>query len=1132
MKRISQEFCIVSSLAFCLVSLLSVSCSSVVLQKLSLQHARSAADQAQARHASAQITEATKPQLLESYGKLPLSFEANQGQSDPTVKFISRGSGYTLFLTDTEAVLTLKKTGPDAAKTNPTIMRNLMPPAQRLRHERAEYTTLRMKLEGAHAKPLVSGLAQLQGKANYFIGHDPTTWQTNIPTYARVQYTEIYPGINVVYYGNQRQLEYDLVVQPGADPEQIRLAFEGTEDIRTDETGDLILKVDGGELRLKQPLVYQEVNGTRQPVAARYVVRKQETIAGLDVGVTVAAYDTKKPLIIDPVLSYSTYLGGTGDQAGTAIAVDGEGNAYVTGFTSSTDFPLAAPSQSTINGGFYDAFVTKFNPSGSALLYSTFLGGSGLDFGNGIAVDAEGNAYVTGNTTSVIDFPGTLGRKKDPGPSEAFVTRLGPDGTLIVSELLGGRGDEAGYGIAVDASGNIYVTGFTDSNNFGNCGNIKELGEGNACENGAAFVAKLDSDGAPIYITDLGGNDYDSGSGIAFDASGNAYVTGATASSDFSTVNPVQAVLGGLYDAFVAKLDATGAIVYSTYLGGSNDDSGSGIAVDGSGTVYVTGDTASSDFPTANPLQASFGGGDDAFLSKFDAAGSLIYSTYLGGSDDDYGTGIAVDGSGNAFLVGSTASSDFPTANAFQATKDGVSDSSATGSEPIVSPKKPVAPLSDAFVTKFDFTGSALVYSSFMGGNGEDFGTGIALDGSGGAYVAGQTLSSTFPTANPFQATKGGLSDAFVAKITEPSQPDLIMTAVTPDTSSVNQGGTLSVTDTVSNQGAASGAFRIGYHLSTDAIYGNGDDVVIPTVRVVTSLGAGASNTATTGLSIPSTAPGGTYHLCEMADSANQVAESNETDNTLCNGATVTLPSADLVMTAVSTATSVIAPGQTLLVSNSVNNQGGFPAGSFRIGFYLSANADGSTQDVMISTTRTLSSLAAGASSTGTTSLTVPSATPPNNYYLCAMADTLHQVAETDEGNNTRCTTSTLQVTLPDLTMTDVTSNATTATKGGTLSVTTTASNGGSASGAFRIAFRLSPNTIYGDSDDVVITVTRSVTSLAAGASNTGTTSLTIPGATPSGDYYVCTLADSLHQVSETDEGNNTLCSGAIVTVP
>jgi subtilase family serine protease len=425
-------------------------------------------------------------------------------------------------------------------------------------------------------------------------------------------------------------------------------------------------------------------------------------------------------------------------------------------------------------------------------------------------------------------------------------------------------------------------------------------------------------------------------------------------------------------------------------------------------------------------------------------------------------------------------------------------------------------------------------------------GTGLGTVSGAGTYTSGQTatVSATANAGSTFSGWSGpnaaecaggsvlmNVNKSCTATFNL-NLPDLIMTNVTPNAATANQGGTLSVTDTAGNSGTASTAFRIAYHLSGNTTYGDGDDVVISTIRVVTSLGAGASNTATTSLSIPSNAPGGTYHLCAMADSIAQVAESDETNNSLCSTGTVILPSADLLMTAVSTSTTVIAPGKTLPLSNSVKNQGGFSAGSFTIGFYLSVNSNGSTQDVAIAATRTLGSLATGATSTASTTLTIPSTTSLGTYYVCTDADSLNQVAESDEGNNNLCMAGTIQVTLPDLTMTDVTPNALTANKGGTLSVTDTVSNGGASSGAFRIGYHLSPTASYSDPGAVVITTTRTVSSLAAGASSTGTTSLSVPRSTLSGTYYVCTLADSLNVVVETDEGNNTLCSGSQVTVP
>ena len=334
------------------------------------------------------IAKANKPQVVEAYGKLPLSFEANEGQTDSRVDFLSRGSGYSLFLTPTEAVLALRKpvasSGPPTRHTDSEAEEApATPPA-----------VARMKLVGANPSPRVTGLEELPGKSHYFLGNDPDKWRTNVSHYAKVQYNDVYPGVDLVYYGNQRQLEYDLVVAPGATPDAITLSFEGAEKLRIDAQGDLLLETPGGEIRQHKPLVYQEVDGVRREIAGTYALR-----GGRRVGFQVAAYDSSQPLIIDPVLVYSTYLGGTSSERGRGIAVDASGNAYATGETSSTGFPTASPVQASSGGG-RDAFVTKFNTAGNGVVYSTFLGGSGTDIGVGIAVDASGNAYVTGNTFS------------------------------------------------------------------------------------------------------------------------------------------------------------------------------------------------------------------------------------------------------------------------------------------------------------------------------------------------------------------------------------------------------------------------------------------------------------------------------------------------------------------------------------------------------------------------------------------------------------------------------------------------------------------------------------------------------------------------------------------------------------
>ena len=528
---------------------------------------------------------AAETRVSQSYGKLPLHFEANQGQTHQDVRFLARGPGYSLYLTAGEAVLVLTQPNPDAKRD----LRST--PERRGTQPRGTPVVVRMSLVGAAPKPPASGREELPGKANYLIGKDPAKWRTNVPTYAKVHYREVYPGIDLVYYGNQRQLEYDFVVSPGADPERIVLGFQGGERLEINAEGELVLHAGGGALRQQKPVIYQEINGVRTKIEGRYVLKDAHRV-----GFQLAAYDQSRPLVIDPTLVYSTYLGGSISDDGYGIAVDAAGSAYVTGLAGSTDFPTASPLQAAYGGGG-DAFVSKLNAAGSALLYSTYLGGSGEDYGYGIAVDADGSAYVTGGTTST-DFP-------------------------TVNPLQAANG------------------GGTD-----------------------AFVSKLDAAGcALLYSTYLGGSGGDGGAGIAVDAAGSAYVSGSTSSTNFPTANPLQAASGGgLTDAFVSKLNAAGsALLYSTYLGGSSRDAGRGIAVDAAGSAYVTGWTTSTNFPTASPLQSAKAGFTDAFVSKLNAAGSaLLYSTYLGGGfGDNYGLGIAVDAAGAAYVTGRTNSADF-----------------------------------------------------------------------------------------------------------------------------------------------------------------------------------------------------------------------------------------------------------------------------------------------------------------------------------------------------------------------------------------------------------------------------------------------------------------------------------------
>jgi uncharacterized protein (TIGR03437 family) len=693
----------------------------------------------------------TPARVAEVYGQLPLSFEANRGQAGGQVKFIARGRGYQLFLAATEAVLEL----PSAS--------------------------LRMKLSGANPDPQVEGLDQLSGKSHYFIGAEPQQWRANVPTYARVRYREVYPGVDLIYYGKQQQLEYDFVVAAGADPDVITLSFTGATELRLDEQGDLLLRTAGGELRQHKPIIWQETERGRQEVAGYYVIKDNG-----QVGFAVEDYDASHPLLIDPVLSYSTYFGGNNDDDGLAIAVDAAGSVYVTGETRSANFPTANPLQGTFSGGTCgtpaqpcsDVFIAKLNPAGTALIYSTYLGGGSNDTGNGIAVDSTGAVYVTGESEST-NFPTTAGalqRTYGGNTFDGFIAKLNPSGSaLVYSTYLGGSGNDFGKAIAVDAMGNAYVAGNTFSTNFPTRNPFQASFGGRIFD---AFITKLNPAGsALVYSSYLGGGSMEECLGIAIDPAGNAYVTGYTFSTNFPTANAFQGTKVGSgttnCDAFVTKVNANGALAFSTYLGGSNDDYGRRIAADAAGNCYFTGMTLSTNFPTANPLQAQHGGGTyDAYAGKFNANGSaLVYSTYLGGSSYDEGLAIAVDGSGAAYITGATGSNNFPTASPIQGTfQGGTGDSQVRftmGGTGIIL----FTVRTDTFALKLNGSGAALLYSTYLGGSGDDFGQALVLDGAGNAYVAGRTSSTNFPTANPLQAAfaGGGIfnNDAVITKIAD-----------------------------------------------------------------------------------------------------------------------------------------------------------------------------------------------------------------------------------------------------------------------------------------------------------------------------------------------------------------------------
>ncbi len=817
--------------------------------------------------------------VVQQYAKLPLSFEPNLGQAKGDTKFLARGDSYSLFLTSDEAVLLMKgrstKSATPGTKSAPAYSTGV----------------LRMKLEGSNPAPDFSAQDELPGKSNYFIGAQEN-WRSNVPTYGRVAEKNVYPGIDLLYYGSQRKLEYDFNVAPGADPKAIQITFDGARKLKVDAAGNLILSLAGGEVKFEKPFAYQMKGDEKEPVTARFHLGDRKYRVYFALG----DYDATRPLVIDPILSYSTYLGGSEIDGANAIAVAPDNTAFVAGGTFSTNFPVAHALQPNDGGGLdfpQDAFVTKISADGSTLLYSTYLGGTNSDVANGIAVDAAGEAYVAGTTLSK-DFPvtpgsfntlcggdGECGKSFNSNGlivSNGFLTKINAAGSGITySGFIGEYENVTGNAVAVDGNENAYVTGQVDPNGFASNGIGTPLSltvapsPGGAISNGdgtstifitSALALAINSQ---VVISGVGGTTADpnppspyDGVFIVLSSTPGSFVIdtagGAASGNGTVVVNPAPPFPissnafqkqhgGGSTDAYVVKVAATGtAFLYSTYLGGESEDSGNGIAVDKNNHAYVTGLTFSNAFPTTgSAFQPANGGNGDAFFSEIDTlGGTLTYSTFIGGAQLDQGNAITIDGFGDAFIAGGSASTGLGTAGAFQpnCTLDAQGNCegdafvaeinpnvSGAGSELLftylggsladsasgialdtlgnvyvtgstVSQDFPIAAAAfqatygggndDAFVTKMNPTGSALLYSSYLGGTQTDNGNGIAVDTSGSAYVAGQTCSTNFPVSNPVQAGPGGNCDAFISKVSILNGIQLNPSALTFSAQSLN----------------------------------------------------------------------------------------------------------------------------------------------------------------------------------------------------------------------------------------------------------------------------------------------------------------------------------------------------------
>jgi beta-propeller repeat-containing protein len=680
----------------------------------------------------------TNSGVKQDFGKLAMSFELNEGQAGPGVKFLSRGNHYNVFLTSTEAVIALSKTSPGNE-----IGRGRAPykPGQTKAGTAVQgIDVVRMKLMNANSKAEIVGLNELPGKSNYFFGNNPANWRRGVSHFERVNYRNVYPGVDLVYYGNQRQLEYDFVVAPGASPRSIGLKIVGAQNIEVDPSGNLRLHIPSGEILQERPSIYQNIDGRKRAVGGGYVFTGNN-----QVGFVVDSYDTSRPLIIDPVLSYSTYLGGGADDAGYAVAIDSAGNAYIVGSTLSTNFPTVNPFGPN-NSGLLDIFVTKLSATGATVLYSTYIGGVGDEEAFAIACNSSGEAYLTGYTNSP-NFPliGALQPLYGGGDADAFLVRLGSGGNaLISSTYAGGSGIDAGTGIALDNSRNIYGIGVTTSPNLQTVNAIQNFYAGGV----DGFLLKLSpAANSVIFSTYAGGSGDDFGNAIAVDASGSVYAIGDTNSIDLTTVNPLQSFNAGGFDAYLAKLTPSGtSIVFATYAGGNGDDFGTALTLDSSGNIYAIGYTNSTNLQLiVNAVQPQKAAGYDAFLGKLSSNGTTIfYSTFFGGNNDDFGHGIAVDTAGNAYVTGATLSTDFPIMNPLQSANAGARD---------------------IFVSKLTPNGGSILFSTYLGGTADDVGVTIVADAAANAFVVGGTASTNFKTANPLQPSSGGGLDAIVAKI-------------------------------------------------------------------------------------------------------------------------------------------------------------------------------------------------------------------------------------------------------------------------------------------------------------------------------------------------------------------------------
>jgi hypothetical protein len=688
---------------------------------------------------------------------LPIAFEPNDGQADPSARYLAHSGHYTLLF------------GPSAI----TLLLDTATGSSGARDSKAPHTArVGMEFLGASDNARIERGEALAGRVSYMLGNDPSGWRTGLPTYASLTYRDLYPGIDLKYDGPSGRLKGTFVVSPGVDPSTISWRYTGAGTPTLDD-GNLVIPIAGAGSKLASsepqasieelaPVAWQEATGGKVFVPTQYTISGDGSI-GFDVG----TYDASKPLVIDPTLAYSTYLGGAGGDDGIGVAVDSAGNTYITGPTGSTNFPLMNPLQ-PYYGGNTDLFVTKINPSGTGLVWSTYLGGTALEISWGLAVDAEGSTYLAGWTTS-DDFPtANAFQPQRAGGEDVIVAKINPAGTgLVYSTYLGGTANDEAWNIA-QSGGFAYVTGKTSSLDFPVANAFQSANAGGR----DIFVTKFSASGLSlVYSTYLGGSGDEDSLGVDIDANGNAYISGGSYSTDYPLLNAYQPANRGDEDIVVTALNPAGnALLYSTYLGGGEGELPWAVSVSPVGDAYVTGVTASADFPVRRALQPVKGAELDGFVTRLSPSGSwVVYSTFLGGNGGyDAPYGIALDDAGNTTVVSLVDSTDFPLANPIQATYAGDGDASVTTIGPL----------------------GTLLFSTYLGGSAEDFAWRVDVDAQGDIYTTGLTRSTDFPTANPIQPNNAGSPDAFALKITGVLGPTPTPVACTVEFTDVPPGST------------------------------------------------------------------------------------------------------------------------------------------------------------------------------------------------------------------------------------------------------------------------------------------------------------------------------------------------------